>query len=51
MPVENVRSNVSKTAIKALKYIHCENNVSTFNKVLKNQKRDQKYAKSLLGKY
>ena len=47
MPVENVRSNVLKMAIKALKYIHCENNVSTFNKVLKNQERDQKYAKSL----
>lgn len=40
-----------KRQLKALKYIHCENNVSTFNKVLKNQKRDEKYARSLEGKY
>ena len=41
MPVENVRSNVSKTAVKTLKYIHSVTNVSTFNKLLKNQKQDK----------
>lgn len=38
MPVENVRSNVSKTAVKTLKYIHSVNNVSTFNKLQKKPK-------------
>ena len=42
MPVENVRSNVSKTAVKTLKYIHSVNifpRLTNFKKTKNNTNR------------